>query len=195
MSGALPLLFMVLAGAALLGGIFAFWQSLRVAFGAADPFTSLSQGGSVERQALEDEKASLLRSLQDLKFEWQIGKLSDGDYKTQEASLRSRAREVMRLLDADVEPFREKAEKLVQESLADRSASGRSPYRERGRAAPSATKDCSSCGTTNDSDAEFCKKCGKSLGEAAATEADSDEGSEPETSEPRDGEDSEESES
>ena len=159
---------MILAGLALVGAVLGLWQSLRVAFGATDPWAALSDGGSVERQALEDEKAAVLRNLQDLKFEWQIGKLSDEDYRSQESTLRARAREVMRLLDADVEPFREEARELLKAPPPDKSASGQSPYRERGRSAKdTATKTCESCGATNDADADFCKKCGAHLGEEA----------------------------
>ena len=172
MSAFLPALFMLLAGAALTGAVLALWQSLRVAFGAVDPLVAMSGSGNVERQALEDEKAALLRNLQDLKFEWQVGKLSDDDYRSQETTLRSRAREVMRLLDADVEPFRTKAREMMQDAPQEK-ASKRSPYRERGRSAKDPeTKVCGSCGAINDSDAEFCKKCGARIdGSDAADDA------------------------
>ncbi len=153
---------------ALLFAVLAVWQSLRGAFGATDPAAFITLGGDVGRQALEDEKAALLRGLKDLKFEFDNKKLSDADYRTQERILRSRTREVMRLLDVDIEPFRPKAEQLVAEVLKKKTGG---PFRDRGKVpegdAAAATKVCGACGARNDLDATFCKKCGAQLEEDA----------------------------
>jgi ribosomal protein L40E len=116
------------AAVLLLLAVLALWQSLRAAFGAVSLARFETVGGSVERQVLRDEKAALLRGLHDLKFEKQIGKISEEDFVPLDRSLRARLRTVMRLLDADVAPFRRQAEDLVKERLGElRSAA---PYRD-----------------------------------------------------------------
>jgi ribosomal protein L40E len=126
-AGFLPALIMFLAVLTLLVAIVALWQSLRYAFGAGDTMAARLGERSMEREALEDEKAALLRGMSDLKFEKQIGKIADGDFERLDAGLRTRAREVMRILDDDVRPFREKAESLIQEKVA--AVKARDPYR------------------------------------------------------------------
>lgn len=126
-AGFLPALIMFLAVLSLLVAIVAIWQSLRYAFGAGDTMAARIGERSMEREALEDEKAALLRSMSDLKFEKQIGKIADADFERLDAGLRSRAREVMRSLDDDVRPYREKAEALIREKVA--SVKTRDPYR------------------------------------------------------------------
>lgn len=112
----LPLTFLVLTAVVMVSAMLFLWQSFRAMTGALDPAAILTRSTSVEQQALEAEKDALLDSLRDLKFEWQVGKLSDGDYEQQEAVLRKRTREVMRHIDQAVEPFRESADKLIAKS-------------------------------------------------------------------------------
>jgi hypothetical protein len=126
-AGFLPALLMFLAVLALLVAVVSIWQSLRHAFGPADPLGARLGEASMERQTLEDEKAALLRSMADLKFEKQIGKIAEPDFERLDAGLRSRTREVMRILDDDVRPFRDKADTLIREHL-DKVAP-RHPYR------------------------------------------------------------------
>lgn len=103
--------------ATFLGAVFCLWQSFRAALGTLDPALWLPAVGSAEKQALESEKAALIDSLHDLRFEWQVGKLSDDDYAAQEQLLRKRTRAVIRSLDQTVEPYRDAAEDLVAQAL------------------------------------------------------------------------------
>jgi ribosomal protein L40E len=118
----------------------------------------LAESATVERQTLADEKESLLRNIKDLEFEHEVGKISDADYQRLDASLRARARDVLRLLDEDLGPYRERAEVLIQKHL--QKAVGSAPYRApREPDTKVAERVCAKCGTTNDVDAKFCKEC------------------------------------
>jgi len=133
MSAVLPWLFACLAGLALVASMLGFWQSLRSAFGAAGDDAGADLATSEQRATLLDEKHALLRSIKDLEFERDVGKISKEDYERLDVKMRARAREVLRLLDEDVEPYREKAEGLVAERL--KKVDGATPYRS---AAPDA---------------------------------------------------------
>lgn len=181
MSQALPWILMALAAGALFLALTAFWQSLRAAFGVASVDEVRGFVESEERASLRDEKASLLRSIRDLELDHDSDKLSDADFDRLNGRLRGRAREVLKMLEADVEAYRPQAEKLVAEALAGQ---GPSPYRsasgepaEAADAEPAAAADapqvCPSCDTSNDPDAVFCKKCGARLsGSDEAAEGD-----------------------
>lgn len=114
MTGFLPTGFAVLALLALVAALWLLWQSFRAALGAMPLEAAIPRFGAVERDALQQERTMLLESLRDLKFEWQVGKLSDEDYKQQEALIRKRTREVLRMLDADVGPYRDAARALFE---------------------------------------------------------------------------------
>jgi hypothetical protein len=52
------------------------------------------------RTALENARMGALQSLRDLELDWQTGKLSDDDYRSQRATLEAEAAEVTRRLAA-----------------------------------------------------------------------------------------------
>lgn len=120
MASFLPGFFLALAGATLVIALIALWQSMRAAFGAIQVEEVAAFDPTDQRQSLLEEKATLLRSLKDIEFERDIGKISPEDYARLEAKLRGRAREVLRLLDEDVEPYRLAAERLIEEKIAAR---------------------------------------------------------------------------
>lgn len=70
------------------------------------------------RASLLEEKNALLRTLEELAFDRDVGKLSEPDYASLEAKTRARAKDVLRELDAELGTFRADAEKLVRERLA-----------------------------------------------------------------------------
>ncbi len=117
--------------------------------GRSAPETGVT--GSV-RETLEREKLLTLRSLKDLEFDKAMGKVSAADAAPIEARLRERAMVIMRDLDS-----RESLRARIEADLAGRQATGHGPQ------APGLC----SCGTANDSDAKFCKACGRNLGSAA----------------------------
>jgi flagellar biosynthesis/type III secretory pathway M-ring protein FliF/YscJ len=118
MSAFLPVAFIVLAALALLVSIAFVWRALRVLFGG-EAQSELAQSQAMRRRAeLIDEKDAVLRSLKDLEFEKQVGKISDEDFKRLDAEFRTRARRILKLLDDDLKEHRDKARALVQKELA-----------------------------------------------------------------------------
>jgi hypothetical protein len=123
MKAFLPIAFMLLASLALLAAICFLWASLRTLLG--DSKTDVTQSAAMKRRAdLLDEKDAVLRSLKDLEFERQVGKISDEDFKRVEAEFRARAKRIIKELDTDLKEHRQKAKSLVQKELerAEKSA-------------------------------------------------------------------------
>ena len=104
------------------------------------------------REALEREKVLTLRAIKDLEFDRAMGKLSQKDFDEMSARLRQRALTLMQLLDAGAayEPQiqREVESRLAASNRVTTDASG--------------PRVCG-CGTSNDADAAFCKRCGTRL--------------------------------
>ena len=136
------------------------------------------------KKELEREKAALLKALKELEFDYQMGKVSESDYQEIGGNYRARAVRVLRQLDLNAGETDYK--QLVERDLANR-LSAKSGDEKPGKAEPAADKDkdkaekadkakaaekpvrpkCASCSTENDSDAEFCKKCGARLAASA----------------------------
>jgi len=106
------------------------------------------------REALEREKALTLRSIKELEFDQAMGKVSQADFESMAGRLRARAIALMKDLDADRSGYRAAIERELESRLA-----GREPAAVAGPGAPAGVR-CAACGTDNDSDAAFCKRCG-----------------------------------
>ncbi len=184
----LPTLFILVAAAAVLVGLGSVWASLRAAFGGDAAF-DLPSVQAESRRALEEQKAALLTNIRDLEFDHAGGKISQADFERLDGKLRAEAKRVLKLLDADVKPYRAKAEALLKAHL-DKAGT---PYRgqvvkddaeeasetEASETNATGTKEtkqneetagqksgvlrCPSCDAVNDSDAAFCKKCGTAI--------------------------------
>lgn len=127
MTEALPWIFALAACTALGASLVALWASFRAAFGGAVPIELSSDVDHDARLRLMEEKDALLKNLADLRFDHEAGKVGDADFERLDGKLRDRAKTVMRLLDADVEPFRAEAEKLIAGRLG---AMTRDPFRQ-----------------------------------------------------------------
>ena len=136
-----------------------------------------SQLSDRARAALEREKALALRSLKELEFDRAMGKLSDRDFEEMSGRLRARALALMKQLDEGESGYRGVIERELQARLAGRSASAAVP--RPGTVAGEASSDqsdspedaqpagaCRACGTVNDEDAAFCKRCGRRIAHA-----------------------------
>ncbi len=109
------------------------------------------------RKELEREKQALLKALKELDFDHQMGKVSDKDFGEISSTYRARAIRVMRQLDDAGRDYEAMIERDVKERL---STAGTQPS----AAEQKIERDkCPKCTTRNDSDAEFCKKCGAKL--------------------------------
>jgi hypothetical protein len=169
MPNLLPTVFIALAASALALTLLWLWQSLRLAFVhtlAAQPTAAVSP----ERAALMAEKQSLLLALKDLEAERDAGKLSAGDYAELNAQYRLRARVVLRELDALLAPHRADAKALLDAAVGGMTAAAAASSTAVASSANTAVtpaeaspSSCSGCGTGNDVDAVFCKKCGARL--------------------------------
>jgi hypothetical protein len=95
-----------------------------------------------QREILEKEKLLVLRSIKELEFDRAMGKIDDADFTEIVSHLRARALTLMQDLE--------------------RAAQDRQPDAPR-RGAGARRVVCGHCETTNDSDAKFCKACGKTL--------------------------------
>jgi hypothetical protein len=101
------------------------------------------------RDALEREKMLVLRSIKELEFDRAMGKLSQKDFDEMAGRLRARALSLMKQLDLGEGGYGTE----IERELAARAAAA-VPARAAGECA---------CGTMNDIDAVFCKKCGARL--------------------------------
>lgn len=104
------------------------------------------------KKELEREKQSLVKALKELDFDHQMGKVSEADWKEIGSLYRQRAVRVLRQLDAEVGDYRA----LVEREVARRR--GVEPVRRK-----SVRPICANCATENDTDAQFCKRCGQRL--------------------------------
>ena len=116
------------------------------------------------RAELEREKLLILRAIKELEFDRAMGKVSGRDFDEMSGRLRARAMAIMRGLDAGGAAYRELIERELTARLCRpgpaRTSPGRQPAARRaGAAAPGACP----CGTRNDPDAAFCKRCGMKL--------------------------------
>ena len=110
------------------------------------------------RLSLDREKALALRAIKELEFDRAMGKVSAKDFDEMAGRLRSRAMGLMKQLEQGDPGYRTLIERDLDARLAQRKAADTRPV--------SAAPACAGCGTVNDADAAFCKRCGRRLAEA-----------------------------
>ena len=116
------------------------------------------------RGVLIREKALTLRALKDLEFDRSMGKVSQSDFDEMARRLRARALTLMQQLDEDATGYRTIIERELAARLAGRAASGSGQaIAESAPAETQAAPGVCACGTANDTDAVFCKRCGTKL--------------------------------
>jgi hypothetical protein len=149
-----PLVVIGLGGMTLVLAGLAFYRVL-------EPLVSAEGGRPLAPQAparlreLDRDKQAVLKAIREIELDYQMRKIAEVDYKEMLQRYRTRAMRIIRELDAG-DNFRP----LIEEELKTRLAAM--------AAAPAVkTAACPACGTGNDSDALFCKKCGAKLGGAA----------------------------
>jgi hypothetical protein len=183
-----PALLVLVAGA-LLGAITLLWASVRTLGGdapLAEDLEALAAPGA--KSDLAAEKRAVLRALKDIEHEHAIGKIDEADYRELADKYRAEAKDLLRKLDVEIEPYRAKAEALAQKHLVRAGlaeAPANAPATDGGPASdpdlsseprlatpsptPAAARPkCAKCETENDADAAFCKKCGAPI--AASSE-------------------------
>jgi len=108
--------------------------------------------GQRTRAALEQEKATTLRTIKELEFDRAMGKMSEEDFHEMSVRLRARAARLIKQLDAGT-GYRPTIEQDLARRLGD---AGDKP-------AAQSQRTCARCSTANDIDARFCKNCGERL--------------------------------
>ena len=130
---------------------------------AIDDVATLSEPLTERQRAeLEREKMLVLRSIKELEFDRAMGKLSPKDFEEMSGRLRARALSLIKEIDAAGSGYRE----IIERELNARVASARIEREEvppQAAAVPRGASKTCACGTANDSDAAFCKRCGVRL--------------------------------
>jgi hypothetical protein len=152
---------LTLAFGVLLIVISILWASVRTLSG--DSAITLEEALALGAPtAAEEQKRAVLQALKDLEFERSVGKIAESDYEELVARYRTEAKRLLRAVDEDLHPLREKAAAYVAEQLGtDRPPKRSKPPKK------AAEPVCPSCQTENDADAAFCKKCGAKIGDPA----------------------------
>jgi hypothetical protein len=160
----LGLILATLCAAALVG--IAFFQTIGPLVGLGGDGPALTGGRA--RAALERDKALTLRAIKELEFDRAMGKVSEPDFIEMRDRLRARALRLLRQLDG-VGLYRQMIERELQtrlEASSHHATSGAPLMPGRPSAETRSTvtaSTCVACGTTNDLDARFCKRCGERL--------------------------------
>jgi hypothetical protein len=113
---------LTISGGVLCGSIWLIWSSLQGLAGDA-PLTldeAISLGAP---SAEEEQKRAVLRALKDLEYERAVGKINDADYATLAEHYRGEAKRLLRAVDENLGPERERAEQILAERLAAGEAS------------------------------------------------------------------------
>ncbi len=191
-----------LAVAALLWALWALWRSSAALLGASaeellpdEPVERWLERLDEERARLLERKRVVLRGLRDVREERAAGRMDVEEAEALEARLKRRYATVVAELDAQVEPYLAEADRLLAEAgqvdeatdafagrdEAQEAAKGTGPSPQPPAAGASEVERprCAECGTENDPDACFCKKCGLRLPKTApqpTCEAPADEG-------------------
>jgi len=113
------------------------------------------------REVIAREKGLVLRSLKELEFDHAMRKVSDADFAEIGSRLRTRAMELMRVLDKS-DPVAAASTGDSTPSAADAEPSPAAVFAPLANDGPSRVT-CAACGTGNDADARFCKSCGAGI--------------------------------
>jgi hypothetical protein len=157
-----PLVMLALGGLTLVLSGVALWRVLdplsRPDGAAAAAAAAPQSSGRVKE--LEREKQLVLKAIKEIELDYQMRKIAEADYKEMIERYRARALRLMSELEAG-DNFKPLIERELRERLtrAESAASAEAPAGE-----DSPAGACGSCGTRNDEDAQFCKKCGGKLG-------------------------------
>lgn len=112
-----PTALLVAAAGALIAVIAVFWSSLRTLLGETPLSGADAYVFGAPPRVEEEQKRAVLRALQDIKFERNVGKISEEDYQQLEKKYRDEAKRLLQAIDEKSKAGRERAETLVQKKL------------------------------------------------------------------------------
>jgi hypothetical protein len=148
------------------------WKAIRAAATKGEEPEAAPVAMGRRRRELEREKAVIYKAIKELEFDREMGKISETDYQEAHSNYRTRALRVLRQLDAGAASYREIIEKELAERLAQAgeapalAQAGEAPAPAQAGEAPAPPQPKAGvceCGVQNDTDAVFCKKCGRRL--------------------------------
>lgn len=131
---------LVLVALALVLVISLFWASVRTLLGET-PLSGADAYALAAPRAEEEQKQAILRALQDLKYERSVGKISEEDYAALESRYRAEAKRLLRSLDEEAKPRRDRVESLVHQRLAQAGLESAAPGTPAPEAAAEAKAD------------------------------------------------------
>ena len=158
-----PLVMLALGGMTLAFAAGALWRMVDpLARPATRDAAAGGGGGARWTRELEREKQLVLKAIKEIEFDYQMRKIAEPDYRDMVERYRTRAMRLISELDAgsDYRSLIERELKMRLElplPVEPAAPAAAAP-------AAAATPTCPSCQTTNDNDAQFCKKCGSKLG-------------------------------
>jgi hypothetical protein len=156
-----PLVMMGLGGLTLVLSGIALWRVLDP-LSRGDLAVSAAPRSSGRLKELEREKQLVLKAIKEIELDYQMRKIAEVDYKEMIERYRGRALRVMSELEAG-DNFRPLIERELRDRLALAGSAPASTSAAAASAPAAALGVCESCGTKNDDDAQFCKKCGGKL--------------------------------
>jgi hypothetical protein len=163
-----PLVMLGLGGLALVLSALALYRVLDPLLHVGPDRVEAPQAPARLRE-LERDKQAVLKAIREIELDYQMRKIAEPDYREMVQRYRARAMRIIRELDAG-DNYRALIEDELKARLAVMSAAGApsaAPPATSPAPAPAvATGTCRSCGTANDGDALFCKKCGTKMGAA-----------------------------
>ena len=144
----------------------------------SDPTRHNAKEETSETSSLMAERDRIINSLQELDFDFRLGKIPDEDYPTQRAELLQKGADILRKLDAlqpqpisddeverriELAAAARRADAAVQaESLSDDEIESMLATRRKQRKSKSAGF-CPKCGKAVLASDQFCPRCGKAL--------------------------------
>lgn len=107
----MPTGLVVIGAVLLLTGIWNLWTSLQVVAGDRPAPLPPSSPEALSRE--QEQKAFLLRALEDLEYERSVGKIDDEDYESFRRQYRERAKRALSAGNEGADPHRRRAEALA----------------------------------------------------------------------------------
>ena len=168
-----PLVMFTLGGMTLALTAAALMRVIDPLAGNSPAAAAIARGGRRPRE-LEREKQLVLKAIKEIELDYQMRKIAERDYREMVERYRTRAMRLMSEIEAG-DDFRVLIERELAMRLkldAAKPARAPAPVASETAAPVTATATapsshtCAACATTNDDDAQFCKKCGAKLVQA-----------------------------
>ena len=111
---------------------------------------------------LEREKQLVLKAIKEIELDYQMRKVAERDYREMVERYRARAMRLITEIEAG-DDYRALIERELAIRLKVQGPAAAAPAAPVTVPEAPARRACAGCGTGNDDDAQFCKKCGKPL--------------------------------